>query len=374
MDTTQLALLALAAGLLIGLMISVSIVVAARVRHRARIATRAHIPEGARALVEAMEDPALIVDSTYTVRAVSPAVAAYHLVVGEAIVLEQLREITRQARDYGPAATEIIRMRQGGQSADARVVAVRAVRVTNQLMLLTLRDITERERIERMRRDFVTNTSHELKTPVAAVSLLAEAISAASDDPDRVREFASRLSGEAARLSQLTARILNLARLQNVDEAGDMEQVWVDDVIAAAVNANALHAETTGVQVIRGGESGLTILGDEPVLVDAMSNLITNAIAHSPRGSKVGVGVRLNDNIVEISVVDRGVGIPEAEQGRVFERFYRADQARSRSTGGTGLGLSIVKHAMQRHGGDVRLWSRPGSGSTFMMRLPAVSP
>jgi two-component system sensor histidine kinase SenX3 len=240
--------------------------------------------------------------------------------------------------------------------------------------LLVIRDITERERVEQMRRDFVANTSHELKTPVGAVSLLAEAIESAADDPDQVRNFASRLSAEASRLALLTSRIMNLSKLQSADELTEERVVAVDEVVASALDAHAIQAKSAGVEVVRGGTRGLYVRGDAQVLGEAVGNLIANAIAYSTVGSSVGVGLKLVDGVVEIAVTDRGIGIAEGDQDRIFERFYRADQARSRRTGGSGLGLSIVKHAAQRHGGEVVLWSRPGRGSTFTLRLPQTDP
>ena len=241
-----------------------------------------------------------------------------------------------------------------------------------RLTLIVLRDITERERVEQMRRDFVANTSHELKTPVGAVSLLAEAIESAADDPEQVRVFASRLTAEAQRLASLTSRIMNLSRLQASDELSEMRDVAVDEVLTSAIESSMIQAAASGVEIVRGGDRELFVRGDAQVLSEALSNLIVNAVAYSPHGSKVGVGVKRVDDVVEVAVTDRGIGIPEADQQRIFERFYRTDQARSRRTGGTGLGLSIVKHAVQRHGGEVRLWSRPGRGSTFTIRLPLV--
>ncbi|HYP73824.1 MAG TPA: ATP-binding protein, partial [Microbacterium sp.] len=221
-------------------------------------------------------------------------------------------------------------------------------------------------------RDFVSNTSHELKTPVGAVMLLAEAIDSAADDPDQVRHFASRLTAEVTRLSQLTTRIMNLSRLQAADDLTELRDVSVDEVVAAAIESQAFAAEAAGITIVRGGARGAYVRGDVQVLTEAIGNLVANAIAYSPSGAQVGIGVRADAETVEIAVTDRGIGIPEAEQQRVFERFYRADQARSRRTGGTGLGLSIVKHAVQRHGGEVELWSRPGRGSTFTVRLNAI--
>lgn len=244
--------------------------------------------------------------------------------------------------------------------------------IGTRLVLLIIRDVTEQERLDQMRRDFVANTSHELKTPVGAVSLLAEAIESAADDPAQVRIFAARISAEAGRLGQLTGRIMSLSRLQAEDGLTKVGPVAIDEVIASSIEAHVVQADSAGVELARGGDRGVFVRGDAQILIEAVGNLIANAIVYSPRGSRVGVGVRAEAGVVEIAVSDQGIGIAEADRERIFERFYRADEARSRRTGGTGLGLSIVKHATQRHGGEVRLWSRPGRGSTFTIRLPRI--
>ena len=374
MDPTQVALLALLAGVVIGAAVSVLIVVALRARDRMMARESSVIPDGVREVLGGMDDPAVVVDASSTVLAASNAAIPFHLGEGEVLPSDELRLIARRVRDDDGAATMTLRLRRGAPPAEPRLVAVRATRISSRLTLLVLRDITEKERVEQMRRDFVANTSHELKTPVGAVSLLAEAIESAADDPDQVRNFASRLTAEATRLAQLTSRIMNLSRLQAADELNDDRDVAVDEIVTSAVAAHALQAESSRVEIVRGGRRGLYVRGDAQILAEAVGNLIANAIAYSPEGSSIGVGVRDADAVVEIAVTDRGIGIAEGDQERVFERFYRADQARSRRTGGTGLGLAIVKHAVQRHGGEVRLWSRPGRGSTFTIRLPRISP
>ena len=282
---------------------------------------------------------------------------------------DDLRGLVRSARRTDGAETATLRLRRG---VELRLVTARASVITPRLTLIVVRDITEHERVEEMRRDFVSNTSHELKTPVGAITLLAEAVESAAEDPDQVRIFARRLSAEASRLGQLTSRIMNLSRLQSADDLTELRDVSVDEVVAAAIESQSIAADAAGITIVRGGARRAYVRGDVQVLTEAIGNLVANAVAYSPSGGQVGVGVRADDSIVEIAVTDRGIGIPEGEQQRVFERFYRADQARSRRTGGTGLGLSIVKHAVQRHGGEVELWSRPGRGSTFTVRLPAV--
>ncbi|MFH8249395.1 sensor histidine kinase [Microbacterium sp. B2969] len=372
MDSTQLALLALILGVAIGGLVSTVILGSLRARDRFRAETSSAVPEGVSAVLHAMDDPAAVIDASFTVLAASGSAAPFGMVEGVAIPAEELKAVARRARSGESAATETLRLRRGAPPAESRLVVVRATPISARSMFLILRDITEKERVEEMRRDFVANTSHELKTPVGAVSLLAEAIESAADDPDQVRAFASRLTAEASRLALLTSRIMSLSRLQAADELNDDRDVSVDEVVASAVEAHAIQADSAGVTVVRGGERGLYVRGDPQVLSEALGNLVANAIAYSPSGSAVGVGVRAVDRIAEIAVTDRGIGINEGEQERVFERFYRADQARSRRTGGTGLGLAIVKHAVQRHGGEVTVWSRPGRGSTFTIRLPLV--
>lgn len=372
METTQLALLALILGAAIGSLVSIVIMASLRARDRLNAETSTAVPEGVAQVLHGMDDAAAVVDASFTILAASAQAAPFGLIEGSVLPGDELKTVARRARAGETAATATLRLRRGAPPAEPRLVVVRATRISSRFSFLVLRDITEKERVEQMRRDFVANTSHELKTPVGAVSLLAEAIESAADDPDQVRIFAARLSAEAARLAGLTSRIMNLSRLQAADELTVDREVAVDEIVASALEAHAIQADSAGVSVTRGGARGLYVRGDAQILSEALGNLISNAIVYSPSGSSVGVGVKAVDRIVEIAVTDRGIGIPEGEQERIFERFYRADQARSRRTGGTGLGLSIVKHAVQRHGGEVTLWSRPGRGSTFTIRLPLV--
>ncbi|MEW1836263.1 ATP-binding protein [Microbacterium sp. NPDC079995] len=370
MDSTQLELLALVVGLLVGGGAAALVFYAARARERTRLVTSTELPEGGASVLQAMDDAAVVVDPSMLVLAASATAEVFSLRVGESLDAERLRALVRGARQTGLPATENMTLNRG---VEPRVVAARASVITPRLTLVVIRDITERERVEQMRRDFVSNTSHELKTPVGAVTLLAEAIESAADDPEQVRHFVRRLSAEATRLGQLTSRIMNLSRLQSADEIAEMRDVSVDEVVRSAIDSLAVTAESADITVARGGDRGLFVRGDRQILVEAVGNLLANAIAYSPAGAQVGVGVREADGAVEIAVADHGIGIPEDDQQRIFERFYRADQARSRRTGGTGLGLAIVKHAVQRHGGSVDLWSRPGRGSTFTIRLPLVT-
>lgn len=357
-----------------GGVIVASIAAALRTRESVSLQLSTYIPEGVKAVVKGIEDPAAIVDSSFVVRVASKTAAQYLMSKGATVADPQLRALVRRVRDSGDSETATLSVTRQGRTDGQRLATVRVMAVSPRMMMVVLRDITERERVEQMRRDFVANISHELKTPVAAVSVLSEAIVAAADDPDVVRKFAARLRSEAKRLDELTTRIMSLSRLQAAEDLSEERDVSIDQVIASAVAALATQAESAGVSVVTGGDKNAIVRGDERILTDALGNLLNNAIAYSPRGSKVGVGVRAEADSVEVTVTDRGIGIPEADQERIFERFYRADQARSRRTGGTGLGLAIVKHAAQRHGGEVRIWSQPGRGSTFTMQLPLRRP
>ncbi len=372
MDSTLLALLALGLGAAIGAGVVAMIVAAMRARTVAEQQASSELPDGLTDVLAAMDDAACAVDPSGLVTAASTAAARFGIEVGATLENSELRQLVRAVREGG-SERATLSLARGGRSLDPRLVAARASRIGPRLSLLIIRDVTEQERLEQMRTDFVANTSHELKTPVGAVSLLAEAIESAAEDPAQVRAFATRIQAEATRLGQLTGRIMSLSRLQSSDGLGEFDAVAVDEVVATSVEAHAVQAVSAGVELSRGGDRGAWVQGDAQILIEAVGNLIANAIVYSPRGSRVGVGVRVDAGVAEISVADQGIGIDEADRERVFERFYRADEARSRRTGGTGLGLSIVKHATQRHGGEVRLWSRPGRGSTFTMRLPQIA-
>ncbi|MCE0767644.1 ATP-binding protein [Pseudonocardia kujensis] len=238
--------------------------------------------------------------------------------------------------------------------------------------LVEAADMSDAVRLEATRRDFVANVSHELKTPVGAVGLLAEAVLDSADDPESVHRFAGKILRESTRLGALVTELIALSRLTGAEALPDLEDVDVDDVVDEALGRSRLSAESAGIDITVDEPSGLEVAGDRTLLVTALSNLLENAIAYSPPDASVSVSRRLEAGWVEIAVTDRGIGIAPEHQVRVFERFFRVDPARSRATGGTGLGLAIVKHVLANHGGEVRLWSRPGTGSTFTMRLPAT--
>lgn len=244
----------------------------------------------------------------------------------------------------------------------------------DERVLVLADDESSQRRVDAVRRDFVANISHELKTPIGAVSVLAEAVEAARDDPDAVRRFATKLQIETARLAELINQIIDLSRLQSEDPMLASEVIDVNEVVADAVSRSKELATQREVSLILARTSEAFVLGDRWQLTDAVANLVQNAINYSDERARVTISValteRAGDQNVEIKVSDNGIGIKAEEQERIFERFYRVDYGRSRSTGGTGLGLSIVRHIAIAHGGSVRVWSRPGQGSTFTISLP----
>ncbi len=231
-------------------------------------------------------------------------------------------------------------------------------------------DVTETRRVETVRRDFVANVGHELKTPVGALALLAEAIEGAADDPEAVQRFAGRMAREADRLSRLVRELIDLSRLQGGEPLPELAPVDVDTVIAESVDRARTAALAKQLDIVVGGETGLVVRGVESQLATAVTNLLANAVAYSPGENRIAVAARARSGFAEITVTDSGIGIPRKDRLRVFERFYRVDQSRASSTGGTGLGLAIVKHVANNHGGSVGVWSEEGLGSTFTLRIP----
>ncbi|MGY4643882.1 sensor histidine kinase [Cellulomonas sp. URHB0016] len=303
------------------------------------------------------------------VRASAPA-HALGLVRDGRIAPAAIRDLVAQVRRDGVIRDEELEVPRGPVGPGVLLVQVRVAQVSERHLLVLAEDQTQARRLEAIRRDFVVNVSHELKTPVGAISLLAETIEDAADDPTAVRRFAVRMQSEAIRLSALVHEIIELSRLQVAGALGQPAIVEVDDVVSEAVDRARTTADAKHVRLDIGGQQGTRVFGNRDLLVTAVRNLLDNAVAYSGEAAHVGVGVQVRDGLVEIAVVDNGIGISSDEQERVFERFYRVDPARARATGGTGLGLSIVKHVAADHGGDVTVWSQPGRGSTFTLRLP----
>lgn len=332
-----------------------------RRRDRAEVSRQPALAE----LLAAVGSVALLVELPSHLVAATPDAAALGLVRADQVAHPRLLELLSNFS----AATELNEEEisvEGGREVTVQLSHVGASR----FVLVLAQDGSEARRIDAVRRDFIANISHELKTPIGGLSLLAEAIADASDDPDAVRRFAERMQMETRRLNHLVSDIISLSRLQGDDPLYGAEIVNVDDVIDTASDRCRLQAQANEIAVVSGGELGRKVFGDFEQLVTAVSNLLTNAISYSPARTQVGVGVTEVDGFVEIKVSDQGIGIPESDLDRIFERFYRVDPARSRSTGGTGLGLAIVKHIVTNHGGSVSVWSVEGEGTTFTIRLP----
>jgi two-component system sensor histidine kinase SenX3 len=339
----------------------------------------AKIRPGSAAHLSVVASSAVVVDREDRVLRASAAARAFGIVKGDRLMVSELAALARQVRRDGEireAEFEVPVPRFGGRTT---TVAVRVAPLSGTvggggLVLVLAEDQTDRHRVEEVRRDFVANVSHELKTPVGALALLAETIEDAADDAEAVRRFAGRMRQEAARLTFLVQDLITLSRIQAAEPVPDPVPVPIDTVVAEALDRCRMKANARGITLASIGVRGLSILGEEDLLVTAVRNLLENAVVYSPERTRVVVCVKKpGDGGVEISVTDQGIGIPERDLERIFERFYRVDPARSRATGGTGLGLAIVKHVTVAHGGHVTVRSVEGAGSTFTLWLPLRS-
>jgi two-component system sensor histidine kinase SenX3 len=373
MDSEWLVPLSLVFGCIVGAGMVAIVVLAANRGQRAVDVVSSAVPDGVDAVIDALESAGVVLDPSNNVVKVSPGALAFGLVAQQALVHPELVRLVDRVRRSGVPLTEEVHLARGPFGDANLYLFVRVARLGARYILLLAEDRTEAYRLDDVRRDFVANISHELKTPIGAVSLLAEALSFAADDPDQVRKFAKRLTKESERLTRITQEIIELSRLQAADALAKPELVSIDSVVSLAIDQNRVAADAHAVQLVSGGAKNAAVYGDEALLVVALHNLIANAIQYSSSPARVGIGVSHTGGIVEIAVTDQGIGIPDEDLDRVFERFFRIDPARSRNTGGSGLGLSIVKHVAHNHGGDVRVWSQLGSGSTFTIRLPEAN-
>lgn len=291
------------------------------------------------------------------------------LVVETRIKVPQLAEAIRNSRlDQHSQNLQITISQNLGKTQTTLEVSI--IPLNESETLVFGQDLSLLRRVEAVRRDFVANISHELKTPVGALSLLAEAISSAEDDVESIKKFAGKITIETERLANVIRDIIDLSQVQADEPLAKARNVIVDKMILEAVDSVKIAAESKKITISHVKSEGINVMGVEKQIVAAIRNLLTNAIAYSPEKSQITIGTTRKQGVVEITVTDQGIGIPIADQSRVFERFFRVDQARSRDTGGSGLGLSIVKHVCENHGGEVSLWSVPGEGSTFTMRFP----
>ena len=339
----------------------------------------ARLPPGIASVLSVLSSSAVVLDSNDRVLRASAAARAFGLVKGDRLMVTELAALARQVRRDGEIREgefEVPVPRLGGRTTSfaVRVAPLGAAIGGGGLVLLLAEDQTESRRVDEVKRDFVANTSHELKTPVGALALLAETIEDAADDAEAVRRFASKMRQEAQRLTNLVQDLITLSRIQAVEPVPDPRPVALDTVVAEAVDGCRMRANARGITLASVGSRGLSVLGDEDLLVTALRNLLENAVAYSPEKTRVVITTRKTpEGHAELSVADQGIGIPERDLERIFERFYRVDPARSRATGGTGLGLAIVKHVMAAHNGKVTVRSVEGAGSTFTLSIPLRS-
>lgn len=333
------------------------------------------IPELLIKALESLESESLLVLPGEVIIHQSENLVNFGLVKDGRVSSEDLIALIRVVRRTSETRRGSIEIARGPIGEGKRELRVSVAPLTEDgLILVLVSDESEARRIDAVRRDFVANVSHELKTPIGALGLLSEAILGAKNDPEAVVKFATKMQNEAKRLTELVQEIIDLSRLQSSDPLQKAFPVEIEDVIREAVNQAQISAESRNIILDVGLTQPAVVIGDRDQLIMAIHNLIENAINYSPEKTKVSVNSTIKEGLIEVSVTDQGIGIPESELGRIFERFYRVDPARSRQTGGTGLGLSIVKHVALNHGGDVRVWSKENVGSTFSILLPMAPP
>ena len=367
---------------LVGVLIGAGAALAFRASEREQLTTPPRplsqplLPAGVADVLSVLRSSAVVLDEQGRVVRASPAAYSIGLVHADTLRSDLLRNLASLVRRDGEIRETELELPRGPMGSGTRRVLARVAPLGSTLILLLVEDHTEARRVEEIRRDFVANVSHELKTPVGAMALLAEALLDAADDPEAVRRFAGRVKHESDRLSRLVQDVIELSRLQGHDPLDSPSLVSLDDVVAEAVDRSRLAADARAITLVCGGTPGVKVTGDARQLLTALGNLVDNAVRYAPEGTRVAVATALagtgSHAVAEVSVTDEGPGIAQPERERIFERFYRVDAARSRDTGGTGLGLSIVKHVAAGHGGEVTVWSSEGTGSTFTLRLPAA--
>ncbi len=372
MNNLSIILLALIGGLVVGAGL---VLVLTRDKRKSKLeaieAERA-IPEGAVEILDLLASAGVILNGSNTVVRATKSALALGLVQNRLLIHSALVRLVELARGTGKNQTIEAELNTGLRGETIWVQA-RAARMENNNVMLLVEDRTEAKRLEDTRRDFVANISHELKTPIGAIGLLAEALQGATDDPQMVTKFAGNLYKESRRLGSLVQEIIQLSRLQSAELSKTGELVDLEGIVHESVERNQVIAEAKNISIEVDAPAGVIVYGDHEMLTMAVKNLIENAILYSEPGTLVGIGLRSIDGVAEIAVTDHGSGIATEDQERIFERFYRVDPSRSRETGGTGLGLAIVKHVASNHRGEIKLFSQLGLGSTFTLRLPLAN-
>lgn len=334
----------------------------------------APLPHELDQVLASLRNPTIWLDACDRVVRAHPETIRMRLVRAGRVRIPAISALVATARsERCPVSGDVVLPRSNPRANDS-LLRVQVTPMDTDAALVLIEDLSEATRLDNVRRDFVSNVSHELKTPVGAISLLAEAILAGREDPDMVGHFARRMQAEAQRLAMLVSDLLDLSQLEVADPMATAAPIRVADLVAQACGDTAALATSRQIRFVVGGAQNLWVRGIRAQLVAALRNLISNALNYSPEGTKVAITTTSDDSVVSIAVTDQGIGIPRSELDRIFERFYRVDPARSRNTGGTGLGLAIVKHVCANHGGDCTVWSKPREGSTFTMRLPLLVP
>ena len=326
------------------------------------------------AALKALDRESIILDSSGYIRYETNKISLLNLAKDNKILSEELLALVRVVRRTGKTQEGSIEVARGPIGEGKRDLQITAALIDNEgSVLVIIDDEGEKQRIDAIRRDFITNISHELKTPIQALSLNSDALLEIKDEPDQVVLFANKIKTQTIRLNDLVKEIINLSKIQDSDPLDMAHNVEISNVIAEAVDQCEVLAEARKISINLDGVQNAVVVGNREQLVMAVHNLVENAINYSAEGTNVVISSKLDDGLIEILVKDQGLGIAEENLDRIFERFYRVDPARSRATGGTGLGLSIVKHVITNHGGEVKVWSSMGVGSTFAIRLPIAN-
>lgn len=369
MTQTALVLASVGLGIVAGALASWAVFAARSAGRRRTAALRPTLPEAAVEVLHTLDGFAVILDSSLSVVYANPAARDDPRISGE-----ELRdpEFLRRARRVMTTGAPDIQ--EPPLDDPSRTVRVRVVRLQRRFLIVFVDDIGEEQRVNAMRRDFIANVSHELKTPIAAIGLLSEAVLEAADEPEIVRGFAKKLKKESRRLGDLSRDIIQLSEAQSALQPEDREAISLRAVLRSEVEAHRDYAAQQGVELVLTGadedDFEPITMGRPAAVGTVMANLLSNAIRHSPEGGRVGIGMERAPQGCVITITDQGEGIAPEHLPRIFERFYRVDAARSREGGGTGLGLSIARHTMRSHGGDIEVWSQIGVGSTFTLTFP----
>lgn len=365
--------LPLSLGLLLGLLIAGVVSFGLWRVEKQKLAEANSLPKRAAELLELLTPTGMIINASNVAVSVTGSVLAAALLHGRKLAHQELIDLVNQCRETSEVVATELELGAAGQVNPLHITA-RAKAIGDGIVLLIVDDRTESHRLDSMRKDFMANISHELKTPIGAIGLLAEALQNSLDQPETVAKMAKNIGKESKRLSALVKDVIQLSRIQTAATIGNTQVVNLVDVVSDAIDRNSWRLEKHNVTIdYLAPNKSVEIFGDGEMLTAAVKNLIENAIIYSNPGAAVAVAIEPKKDIIKVIVKDGGIGIPKSEQGRVFERFYRVDQSRSRETGGTGLGLSIVKHAALSHMGDVQLFSKPGVGSTFTLGLPTIA-